>query len=85
MWRRFEDYFLLMGVSNKKLFLQDKLLLQSCLKSIALASDSGDDPVKALKVKSNFQEIFFQTLGDEVEKKVVVINRRFQISDSHAK
>lgn len=43
-----EDYLLLIGVRDKRLSLLDKHLIQSCLKSISLQSDQGDDPRAAI-------------------------------------
>lgn len=45
----YEDYLLLVEMLEQKLLLRDQLLLQSCLKSISLFIDQGDDhPIKAL-------------------------------------
>lgn len=74
-----EDYLLLLEVGNNKIVLKDQLLLQSCLKSIVLASDSGDDPIKALQVNPATQEILFQILGQEDGKKVTVENGKFRV------
>lgn len=74
-----EDYLLLLEVGSNRIVLKDQLLLQSCLQSIALASDSGDDPIKALQTNPATQEILFQTLGQEERKKVTVENGKFQL------
>jgi hypothetical protein len=77
-----EDYLLLLEVGNNKIVLKDELLLQSCLKSIALASDSGDDPIKALQANPATQEIFFQTLGQEAGEKVTVESGKFRLAST---
>lgn len=79
-----EDYLLLLEVGNNKIVLKDQLLLQSCLKSIFLASDSGDDPIKALQVNTTTQEILFQTLGQEDKKKVFIENGKFRLISAPA-
>ncbi len=43
-----EDSLLLISIKNKHLRLQDQYLLQSCLQSISLISDQGDEPRDAL-------------------------------------
>lgn len=42
----YEDYLLLVEILGRKLLLRDELLLQSCLKSIAMYLDQGDDHPK---------------------------------------
>lgn len=44
-----EDYLALFGVDGGTLKLYDKVLVQSCLKSISLVADEGDDPKVAIK------------------------------------
>jgi len=39
----YEDYLLLVEIRGKKLTLKDQFLLQSCLKSISMFIDQGDD------------------------------------------
>lgn len=44
-----EDYLLLVEPHNRKLFLRDILLLQSCLKDLVIYRDNGeDDPIELL-------------------------------------
>lgn len=44
-----EDYMLLVERKDRSLRLLDRLLIQSCLKNIDLASDQGDNPRLAIK------------------------------------
>lgn len=44
-----EDYAILVKIKKNTLSLQDEILIQSCLKSISLVSDHGDDPRYAMK------------------------------------
>lgn len=43
-----EDHLVLAQIKRRRLLMIDKLLLQSCLQSISLVSDHGDDPHHAL-------------------------------------
>lgn len=49
----YEDFLLLFGFDKKQFRLRDKLLLQSCLQALSLASDGEDDPTHLVKIESN--------------------------------
>lgn len=48
-----EDFLLLFSFDKRQFRLQDKFLLQSCLQTLALASDGEDDPINIVKLASN--------------------------------
>jgi hypothetical protein len=73
-----EDYLLLIEVTSKKISLLDTLLLQSCLTSKELASDQGNDPLKAMRIDPNKKSLTYKMLGEEVEKVTTVTGRKFQ-------
>lgn len=74
----FEDYLLLIEVFSKQILLLDKFLLQSCLTSLELASDQGNNPLKAMRVDTSRKSLTYKILGEEVEKTTTVVDRKFQ-------
>lgn len=44
-----EDFLVLVSLKDERLFMLDEQLLQSCLQSLSLTSDQGDDPSDALQ------------------------------------
>lgn len=44
-----EDFLVVLSLKDERLFMLDEQLLQSCLQSISLTSDQGDDPADALQ------------------------------------
>lgn len=56
-----EDYLAFFTVAGKKLVLNDSKLIQSCLKSISLVSDSGNDPKNAISFDRHSSSIHFQS------------------------
>ncbi|MFC5740443.1 hypothetical protein [Dyella tabacisoli] len=70
-----EDYMLLVERKERSLRLLDRLLIQSCLKNISLASDQGYDPRHALKTGVSPVIASFDLLlpGDSPVKKKQVI------------
>jgi hypothetical protein len=58
-----EDYVLLLEMANGKITLADDALLQSCMKSILLDSDKGDDPLQAITLR-NVGSFSFRWIGD---------------------
>ncbi|MDN4052317.1 hypothetical protein QPK32_04470 [Massilia sp. YIM B02763] len=76
----YEDYLLLVEILEKKLLLRDQLLLQSCLKSISMFIDQGDDhPSNGLAhEKDGFYS--YRLVDDDVEKK-----RMLTVSNKHFK
>jgi hypothetical protein len=45
-----EDYLMLLALEKQRLKLLDDFLVQSCLESMVLASDQGDDPRNGIEV-----------------------------------
>jgi hypothetical protein len=74
----YEDYLVLIEVSRNKVSVLDAILLQSCLKSILLRTDQGDDPLQAITVDKEKSSIAFQWLGESEDKK-----RMLNIKNSH--
>lgn len=56
-----EDHLAYFTVAGKKLVLNDSKLIQSCLKSISLVSDSGNDPKDAISFDRQSSSIRFQS------------------------
>lgn len=59
-----EDSLVLVELVGTRMVLKDRLLVQSCLKSIALESDQGDDPERAFSIDRSAGELRFRWLGD---------------------
>jgi hypothetical protein len=64
----YEDYLVLLEYDGKKISMQDEFLLQSCLKSIALDTDNGDDISKALVIDLERYSIKFRWLTNPDDK-----------------
>jgi hypothetical protein len=80
----YEDYLLLIAVSSSKIQLRDKFLLQSCLKSISMLIEQGndlDDAENGLIPKGD-GSFSYRLIGDEAdqERNLVVRARRFKVS-----
>lgn len=58
----YEDHLFLLEYSQKHIALRDDFLLQSCLKSIALDTDSGDDILRAFLFDRSQHSIKFRWL-----------------------
>lgn len=58
-----EDYLALLGVDGDRLNLYDKTLLQSCLKSISLVADEGDDPKLAIKSSATSSSLHYAAIA----------------------
>jgi hypothetical protein len=77
----FEDYLLLVEILKRELVLRDQLLLQSCLKSISLFIDQGDDnPSNGLTRKKD-GSLIYRLVNDDCDKeRVLTISKsRFKI------
>lgn len=62
----YEGHLLLLKISNSTLNIADKYLVDSCLESISLTSDQGDDPFKALVQTDDKDEILtYDTIEGE--------------------
>lgn len=60
----YEDHLLLLSYARQQISLLDDFLLQSCLKSIVLESDHGDDILAALSIDRQRSFIQFKWLSD---------------------
>ncbi len=77
----YEDYLILIEATKKRILLLDKLLLQSCLKSILLQTDNGDDPLKAITIDKENSSILFQWLGEseDIKRSLTIKNGHFEL------
>lgn len=79
----YEEYLLLIEVTNSKIELHDQLLLQSCLKSISMFIDHGDDLADAKNgLIPNSDGSFSYHLVDDAadqERNLRVDARRFKV------
>lgn len=80
----YEEYLLLIEISRAKIELRDQLLLQSCLKSISMLIDHGDDLDDAGNglIPNNDGSFSYRLLEDGAsqERNLVIRGRRFQVS-----
>lgn len=76
----YEDYLLLVEVLEKKLLLRDQLLLQSCLKSISMFIDQGDDHPRNGLINQKDGSLSYRLVDDDADKK-----RTLTINDKHFK
>ena len=74
----YEDFLLLIEVKKKQVVLADKFLLQSCLESILLDVNEGEDPLRAIALDKVKSTITFSLL-DELDSKKRIIS----IIDGH--
>lgn len=75
----YEDHVVLLDFDGKKIALQDDFLLQSCLKSIALDTDHGDNILKAISIDPEKHAISFRWLTnpDDKDHTLTVANGKF--------
>jgi hypothetical protein len=76
----YEDYLLLVEMLEEKLLLRDQLLLQSCLKSISMFIDQGDDHPSNGLAHEKDDSYSYRLVDDDAEKK-----RMLTVSDKHFK
>ncbi len=76
----YEDYLLLVEILEQKLFLRDRFLLQSCLKSISMYIDQGDDHPKNGLIDEKNGSLSYRLVDDDADKK-----RTLTVSDKHFK
>jgi hypothetical protein len=80
----YEEYLLLIEISHAKIELRDQFLLQSCLKSIAMLIDNGDDLDDAGNglIANDDGSFSYRLLGDEPSKERTLLlrYRRFKVS-----
>lgn len=74
-----EDHLILLRYTRGQLVLLDEFLLQSCLKSITLNSDHGDDVIAALTIDREHLTLAFQWLGipDDLPHRLTVSQGKF--------
>lgn len=58
-----EDYILLVSIHGDIAKLEDRALIQSCLKDISLVSDKGDHPRNAISYTSSPETAVFQSMS----------------------
>jgi len=76
----YEDYLLLVEILEQKLLLRDEILLQSCLKSISMFIDHGEDhPSNGLTYEKN-GSFSYRLVNDNADEK-----RMLSVSDKHFK
>lgn len=75
----YEDHLILLAHTSQRVTLRDDFLLQSCMKSIALDSDHGDDILAALAIDHNTATIRFKWLTepDSTEHQLSVTPQKF--------
>ena len=76
----YEDYLLLVEIIDRKLLLRDQLLLQSCLKSISMFIDQGEDHPSNGLIHENGGFFSYRLVDDDADKK-----RMLTVSDKHFK
>jgi hypothetical protein len=59
-----EDSLILVELSGQRMIFKDRLLIQSCVKSLALESDDPDAPADALAIDKSAGALTFRWLGD---------------------
>ena len=64
----YEDYLLLVEMLNRELVLRDQLLLQSCLKSISLFLDQGDDNPGNGLARNKDGSLIYRMVNDDYDK-----------------
>lgn len=74
----YEDYLLLVEMLDHKLTLRDQFLLQSCLKSISMFIDQGDDNPSNGLVHEKDGSFTYRLVDDDYDKK-----RALSISKKH--
>jgi hypothetical protein len=79
----YEEYLLLIEISRSKIELRDQFLLQSCLKSISMLIDHGDDLDDAGNglIPNNDGSFSYRLLEDEPsqERTLMLHDRRFKV------
>jgi hypothetical protein len=71
----YEDHLLLVEILERKILLRDRLLLQSCLKSVSMFIDHGDDhPINGLTYEKD-GSISYQLVADDDDVKRVLTIR----------
>lgn len=68
----YEDFLLLIEVKKKQVVLADKFLLQSCLESILLDVDEGENPLQAIALDKSKSTITFSLLNELDRKKKII-------------
>jgi hypothetical protein len=83
----YEDYLLLVEVFKKDLILRDRILLQSCLKTISMFIDKGDDnPSNGLTHEKDGSLSYRLVEDDYKEKRLIKVERkRFKIISTPVK
>lgn len=76
----YEDYLLLVEILGRKLLLRDQFLLQSCLKSISMYVDQGDDHPKNGLIDEKNGSLSYRLVDDDADKR-----RTLTVSDKHFK
>jgi hypothetical protein len=80
----YEEYLLLIEISGAKIELRDQFLLQSCLKSISMSIDHGDDLDDGGNglIPNNDGSFSYRLLEDAAtqERNLAVHARRFKVS-----
>lgn len=80
----YEEYLLLIGISRTKIELRDQFLLQSCLKSIAMLIENGDDLDDAANglIPNSDGSFSYRLLEDDasLERNLVLHDRRLKVS-----
>jgi hypothetical protein len=82
----YEDYLLLLELRGSKMMLRDELLLQSCLKSISMFIDHGDDDPAASLIRRVNGSFEYRMVEDDYDKRriLTVKNGRFRVALMHS-
>ena len=77
----YEDYLLLVEMLGHKLILRDQFLLQSCLKSISMFIDQGDDNPSNGLVHGKDGSFTYRLVDDDYDKKrtIIISKKHFEI------
>jgi hypothetical protein len=68
----YEDYLLLIEVLGRKLLLRDQFLVQSCLKSISMFIDQGDDSPANGITRERDGSFSYRLVDDDYDKKRIL-------------
>lgn len=80
----YEDYVLLIGIKENTAQLKDRILVQSCVNSISIVSDNGDDPRNGI-VYSKYPGLaeFKSTSPPDFKIKThkIILNNKMKMTD----
>jgi hypothetical protein len=77
----YEDYLLLVEILKKELIFRDKFLLQSCIKSISVFIDQGDDNPSNALIHEKDGSLSYRLVDDDYNnrRKLTIQKKRFKV------